>query len=197
MIKRKHSQGFVILVAALSLSAVNCRKPGTGSSTSSSPTYDPRNDPLVNPPSLLEPPPEDISKINTDETLYITLGANPNTLNPLFVSSHYDFMVVNPLYTGLYTFGKDLIWRLNDEMVESFEESEDHTEFILKIKPGFKWHDGNPWTAHDIVYSWQQILDPQVPCQTQKPTTEPITECVALDDYTIKYVQPEPLATRL
>ncbi|MHC4995039.1 MAG: ABC transporter substrate-binding protein, partial [Planctomycetota bacterium] len=30
---------------------------------------------------------------------------------------------------------------------------------------------------------------------TQKPSVEPITECVALDDLTVKYVQAEPLAT--
>jgi peptide/nickel transport system substrate-binding protein len=185
----------LIFLLIFSLVLSGCRKPD---SETASPVdlYDPAKDPLVNQPAMFEPPPQDISKIATDETLYITLRANPNTLNPLFVSSTYDFIVVDALYGGLYTFGKDMLWRLNEEMVESFEESEDHTEFIVKIKPGFKWHDGKPWTAHDIVYSWQQILDDRVPCLSQKPSVEPVKKCVALDDYTIKYVQPEPLATR-
>lgn len=52
---------------------------------------------------------------------------------------------------------------LNDDMAESLEESDGHTTCTLKIKPGLTWHDGHPVTAHDIVYSWQQILDPDVP----------------------------------
>ena len=194
MINRKTILSILLLILP-NLLLTGCKKPPSEEQTTQA-AYDPKKDPLVNPPSLFEQLPEDLSQIATDETLYLRLGANPNTLNPLFVSSTYDFMVVDPLFTGMFTFEKDLLWKLNDEMVEEFIESEDHTEFIIKIKSGYTWHDGHPWTAHDIVYSWQQILDPQVPCQTQKPTTEPIKQCIALDDYTIKYVQPEPLATR-
>jgi len=171
-----------------------CRKP-VPETAESEQSYDPAKDPLVNPPELFEPP-EDISQIATDETLILVLEGSPNTLHPFFVSSGYEFKAIGPLYTGLFTFDKNFIWRPNEEVVESFTESEDHTEFIVKMKPGFTWHDGKPFTAHDVVYSWKEVLDPQVPCQTGKATAKLITECVALDDYTIKYVQPQPTATR-
>ncbi len=185
------------LLAAVTIGLLvsgGCRKPGPPTSQPAGAAYDPETDPLVNPPSMFEPPPEDLSRIATDETLYITLRANPNTMNPLFVSSGYDFIVVDSLYKGLVTFDKDLQWRLNDDVVESLTESDDHTEFVFKIKPGLTWHDGMPWTAHDVVFSWQQILDPQVPCLAQKPSVEPITECVALDDYTVVMTLPQPFA---
>ncbi|MCD6395705.1 MAG: hypothetical protein J7M40_19645, partial [Planctomycetes bacterium] len=182
----------VVLAAAF---LAGCRKPAP-QETSTETAYDPRTDPLVNPPSLFTPPPEDVSEIASDETLYLQLDGNPNTLNPLFVSSMYDFTVVDTLYAGPFSFDKDMQWKLNDDMTESLTESDDHTTFTLKIKPGLTWHDGQPVTAHDIVYSWRQILDPDVPCQTQKSSVEPIKECVAIDDLTVKYVQPEPLATR-
>jgi len=184
-----------ILVIALIIASPGCRKPGDKPNTSAT-SYDPHKDPLVNPPSLFEPPPDDISLISADDTLSITLRANPNTLNPFFVSSLYDFIVDDDLHKSLFIFNKDMKWRVIEAIVESFEESDDHTEFIVKLKPGLIWHDGRPFTAHDVVYSWQQILDPQVPALVQKPTVEPITECVAIDDLTIKYVQPEPLTTR-
>ena len=167
-----------------------CRKPAP-QETSTETTYDPRTDPLVNPPSLFAEP-KDISEVDTEGTLFLQLEGNPNTLNPFFVSSGYDFTVVDTLYASPFTFDKDMQWMLNDDMAESLEDSDDHTTFTLKIKPGLIWHDGQPLTAHDIVYSWQQILDPDVPCQTQKPSLEPIKECVAIDDLTVKYVQPEP-----
>ncbi|HPD46288.1 MAG TPA: ABC transporter substrate-binding protein [Anaerohalosphaeraceae bacterium] len=184
----------VLFVASLALAG--CRKPPAGPEAADV-TYDPTTDPLVNPPVLFEPPPDDPALINTDETLFVQLDGNPNTLNPLFASSQYEGIVQGVLYTGPFSFDKDMNWMVNTEVVESFEESEDHTTFILRIKPGLTWHDGHPFTADDIVFSWRQILDPAVPCGTQKPSVEPITECVALDPLTVKYVQPEPLATRL
>lgn len=194
-----NKQRIVITIVAclwLSFALAGCRKPPAPAPETGGRTYDPKSDPLVNPPSLFVPPPEDVSRIATEETLFLQLDGSPNTLNPFFVSSMYDFTVVDTLYSIPFTFDKDMQWMLNDDMAESLEESDDHTTFILKIKPGLTWHDGHPVTAHDIVYSWQQILDPDVPCQTQKPTVEPIKECVAIDDLTVKYVQPEPLATR-
>jgi len=185
----------LLVILVISCCLTGCKKPTPGSSSGDT-AYDPAKDPLVNPPSVFEEPPEDLSKVDTNQTLYIQLDGNPNTLNPLFVSSLYEFTVVDVLYDGLFSFDKDMAWFVNEDMVESFEESEDHTTFIVKIKPGYTWQDGHPWTAHDVVFSWAQILDPQVPTLTQKPSVEPITECVALDDYTVKFVQPEPLATR-
>jgi peptide/nickel transport system substrate-binding protein len=183
----------VVLIAVM---LSGCRRP-VPEETEEGGAYDPRTDPLVNPPSLFAEAPLDKTQIATDGTFYLLLEGSPNTLNPLFVSSMYEFTVVDCLYAGLFTFGKDMKWRVNEDMTESFDESEDHTSFVVKLKPGLKWHDGEPVTAHDVVYSWQQILDPEVPCQTQKPSVEPIKECVALDNLTVKFVQPEPLATRL
>ncbi|MBE0535324.1 MAG: hypothetical protein IH624_06595 [Phycisphaerae bacterium] len=177
------------ILLAIPLILTGCRKPPA--------EYDPTMDPLVNPPAMFAPPPTDAQDIDTEQTLFLQLDGSPNTLNPLFASSAYEGTVQDVLYTGPFTFDKDMNWMLNEEMVESFEESDDHTTFILKIKDGLTWHDGHPLTADDIVFSWQQIRDPDVPCPAQKPGVEPITECVALDRLTVKYVQPEPLATRL
>jgi len=195
MIRLTHKHCLFILIVALILVLFGCRKP-VSQDDSSTTSYDPQKDPLVNPTSLFEPPPEDTSLIADDETLFVTLRANPNTLNPLFVSSAYDFIMVDVLYNNLFKFDKDMKWQVNEAFVESFVESDDHTECIVRLKPGLTWHDGQPLNADDVVYSWQQILDPQVPALSQKPSVEPIKECVAVDDVTIKYVQPEPLATR-
>ncbi|KPK74015.1 MAG: hypothetical protein AMJ79_14835 [Phycisphaerae bacterium SM23_30] len=157
--------------------------------------YDPSEDRRVNPAMLFEAAPTDIGRIDTEASLQLQLDGNPNTLHPFFVSSVNEFTVVNAIYMGLFVYDKDLQWKPNEDIVESYRESEDHTEYIVKIKEGFTWHDGAPFTAHDVVYSWGQILAEEVPCQTQKPSTEPITECTALDDYTVRYFQPRPLAT--
>ncbi|UCD29880.1 MAG: hypothetical protein JSV03_05220, partial [Planctomycetota bacterium] len=193
MIRDIVKAGLILTVVVMVLVSTGCRKPGTTKSTV--PAYDPNKDPLVNPPSLFEPPPKDKSEIAIDETLFLQLDGSPNTLNPLFASSWYEFLVIDCLYDSFLTFDNKFIIRPNENIVESLEESDDHTTFTVKLKPDLRWHDGHPFTAHDVVYSWQQILDPQVPCLTHKASTEPIKECIALDDHIIKLVQPDALAT--
>jgi len=185
----------LFLVLALFLSGIACRKQNS-TQNSGQVHYDPAQDPLVNPPALFESPPADPCLISRQETLYLTLRTNPGTLNPLFVSSVSAFIVVDVLFKNLVLVDQNMDWQINKEMVRSFEESADHTIFIVRLKPHLKWQDGSSLRAQDVVFSWQQIKDPQVPAWGQKRSINPITECVALDDFTIKYVQPKPDAMR-
>jgi len=196
MMTRPESASVAVVAMLACLLLAGCTKPPQPNQGKDEPVYDPRKDPLVNPTSLSEAAPDDLSKVATDETIFLELSGNPNTLNPLFGSSLVEFIVMDVLYDGLFTFDADMNWMVNEETVESFEESEDHTTFTVRIRPGIKWHDGQPFTAHDVVYSWKSILDENVPSQTHKPGTDEITECVAIDDLTVRFVQPKPLATR-
>ena len=179
------------LIAALGITAALAQSPGK------QPSYDPRKDPLVNPSYMFEPPPEDRSRIASDETLYILLDASPNTGSIPFTSSTYEFMLNDALFAGLFTFDKDMKWMVNTDLVESFEESADFKTHIAKLKPGLKWHDGHPLTAHDVVFSWKTLLDPEVPIVTYREGPDQLAECVALDDLTVKFVHKLPQATRL
>lgn len=159
--------------------------------------YDPAKDPNVNPAKAFEQPPEDRGEIDTDQTLYFHLGGSPNTLNPLFASSLYEFIVINTLYDSPFAFDQDFLWFVDETVVEHFEESEDFRTVTIKLNPDLKWHDGHPVTADDFVFSWQQILSDEVPSFTHKPGTDKITDVVAVDEHTVRFVQDDPTATRL
>lgn len=179
----------------LAIAIAGCGNPSSGQSSASGASYDPEEDPLVNPDSMFEPAPEDRSRIAEDRTLYANLEGSPNTLNPLFASSVYDQTVIGLLYDSLFTFDKDMEWRVNEEVVESFEVSDDRTTYTATLKPGLTWHDGEPFTAEDVVYSWKQILDERVPAVTYKTSTSTIEQVEALDERTVRFVQPEGYAT--
>jgi peptide/nickel transport system substrate-binding protein len=175
---------------------MGCRKSPSDQNGSTG-SYDPRTDPLVNSTSLFEhPPPLNPEQIACEQTLTIALPRNPLTLNPLFVSSPSEFVIVNLLFKPLFLPDKDQQWTLNEAIVHSFHESDDHTQCTVTLKKNLFWHDGRPLTAHDVVFSYQQILDPAVPAFGQRRSVNPITQCLALDDYTIQYIQPNPQATR-
>jgi peptide/nickel transport system substrate-binding protein len=192
LIRRKFIRICVVILACCSM---GCRKSPVDLDGSTG-GYDPRKDPRVNPPTLFDPPPQNPKRIASDETLTIALPKNPLTLNPLFVSSPSEFAIINLISKPLFLPDQHLQWTRNETMVQTFQESEDHTQCTVTLKKNLHWHDGHPLTAQDVVFSYQQILDPAVPAFGQRRSILPITECIALDDHTIKYVQPNPQANR-
>ncbi|MFN0057319.1 MAG: ABC transporter substrate-binding protein [Planctomycetota bacterium] len=161
-----------------------------------SPTlYDPAKDPLVNPARLFETAPSDADQIDYDAVLYRNSDMRPTSLCPLFMSSTSEFYFQSALFEGLFQFDADLNFAVNEKLVAEFNESADHKTYTVRLKPGLRWHDGAPLTAHDVVYSFKTIMDPQVPCPTAKTGTDELEDVIAVDDLTVKIVHKRALAT--
>jgi len=43
------------------------------------------------------------------------------------------------------------------DLATGWSWSEDGTELIFKLRPGVKWHDGKPFTANDVVCTWELL----------------------------------------
>jgi len=54
-----------------------------------------------------------------------------------------------------------------------------------KLKRGVTWHDGRPFTADDVVFTWQYVTDPATAAATIGSYRE-IDSCEKVDDYTVK-----------
>jgi peptide/nickel transport system substrate-binding protein len=44
------------------------------------------------------------------------------------------------------------------DLATSWEFSEDGTLLTCKLREGVKWHDGSPFTAKDVVCTWDLLL---------------------------------------
>ena len=44
------------------------------------------------------------------------------------------------------------------DLATSWAWNEDGTELTFKLREGVKWHDGKPFTAHDVVCTWDLLL---------------------------------------
>jgi peptide/nickel transport system substrate-binding protein len=59
------------------------------------------------------------------------------------------------------------------------------------------WSDGRPITAHDVVFSFQTILDTRIPIPAVRSGTDQLKWVHAYDDKTLVYFHKEPLATNV
>lgn len=59
-----------------------------------------------------------------------------------------------------------------------------------KLKRGVQWHDGKPFTADDVVFTWQYASDPASACYTLGTYKDVKVEKV--DDFTVKVLFQKP-----
>lgn len=180
----------VLAMTAAAACAGGCRKSDQSSADAKKSSG---GAPLVNPSWLFEPPPNDPTLIATEEQLFLSLRGSPGTLNPILTSSASEERIKSLLYDYPFVYDDNLAWSINEAMVESYEESADRLVSTLKLKENLTWHDGRPYTAHDIVFSWDQILDERVPARGVRGGKDKIAECVAVDDRTVRFVHQQAL----
>ena len=77
-------------------------------------------------------------------------------------------------------------------IAESYEVNDDATEFTFTLREGMKWSDGEPFTADDYLFVYEDImsneeLSPAFPSWMTDPNGDP-GSIEKVDDYTIKFV---------
>jgi peptide/nickel transport system substrate-binding protein len=95
------------------------------------------------------------------DTFIDSLLGNISSLIPTITSDNASHEVGSQIYSGLVTFDKDL--NPVGDLAESWEFSKDCRDLAFRLRPGVKWHDGQPFTADDVVFTWKTIVDPSVP----------------------------------
>jgi peptide/nickel transport system substrate-binding protein len=80
-------------------------------------------------------------------------------------------------------------------VAESFDVSADSREFTFHLRKGMKWSDGQPFTADDIMFWYEDVFsDPQL--TPSKPawlvTAGKPVVVEKIDDYTVKFKFSEP-----
>lgn len=68
----------------------------------------------------------------------------------------------NKIYSRLTTYevDGDRYGDLIGDLAESWEISEDQLTWTFKLRPDVTWHDGEPFTAEDVAFSFNLALDP-------------------------------------
>lgn len=116
------------------------------------------------------------------------IGA-PQYINPLLSQTNdVDSDISRLVFSGLLKYNKNL--ELAPDLAQSWQESEDKKTYTFSLKENLKWHDGQPLTADDIVFTFQSAKEPDF----KSPLIKSLRgiETKKIDEKTIKFILPEP-----
>lgn len=100
-------------------------------------------------------------------------------------------------YHNLVRWNRD--WSaVEPHVAESFTTSDDATTFTFKLRQGMKWSDGQPFTADDVMFWYEDVLKNKELTPAIDPLWsvkgEPVT-VEKVDDYTVVFEFAAPYAT--
>src|SRR5579871_6326787 len=98
------------------------------------------------------------------QPLRITLNQEPDTLNPFYSGLRATFTVTQAIFNGLVVVNEqgDYEGDLAAEVptVQNGEVSPDGLSITYKLRQGVKWADGEPFTADDVKFTYDTIMNP-------------------------------------
>jgi peptide/nickel transport system substrate-binding protein len=92
---------------------------------------------------------------------------------------------------------KDASGEILPWLAESYEESEDGLTYTFELREGITWHDGEPFTADDVVFTFEYFDEHEISPQVIVQPIEEIEEVEAIDDHTVEFRLSDPAATFL
>ena len=82
------------------------------------------------------------------------------SLNPVIATDGQSYIAEWPIFDSLVELDEKL--GVKPLLAESWEVSRDGLTYTFKLKKGVKWHDGKPFTARDVAFTFYSVLDPKV-----------------------------------
>ena len=79
--------------------------------------------------------------------------------NPLYANSTADTAVSRLVFSGLLKYDREN--KLTGDLAEGWQVSPDGKRYTVTLRQGVRWHDGRPFTADDVVFTYRTIADPQ------------------------------------
>ncbi|MBK8166022.1 MAG: hypothetical protein IPK64_08650 [bacterium] len=122
-------------------------------------------------------------------TALVALASEPDVLNPLLHASATAGQVIAELHDGLTDMDESLEYV--PRIARSWDLAPDSLSITYHLKP-WRWSDGQPLTARDVVESLGLFKDERV-ASRRRSLYDAVTGAVALDDSTVRYDLARPL----
>ncbi|MGV9796713.1 ABC transporter substrate-binding protein [Mycobacterium sp. NPDC003449] len=119
--------------------------------------------------------------------LIAAIAGEPDQLDPQRTSAYFSFEVLENVFDTLVEPDQNL--QMRPALARSWEVSPDQLTWTFQLRDGVRWHDGSPFTADDVVYSYRRIIDEQL---TNVDKFSAVTDVSAPDPATVRIVVKHP-----
>lgn len=117
-------------------------------------------------------------------TLNLSMSSSPSRLNPILANDSASSEISDWLFNGLFKYDKN--GNPIVDLAQSYE-FKDPTTLIIKLKKNVLWHDNAKFSAKDVIFTYEKIIDPKV-FNSIKSNFQQVKSVKALDDYTIEVI---------
>ena len=113
----------------------------------------------------------------------------PTLLNPHFANGTKDQDACRIFYEPLASYDPDgnvvPVLAAEAPSLQNGQVAKDGMSVTWKLKKNVVWHDGQPFTADDVIFTWEYVMDPGTAAVTIGPYRD-IVRIDKLDSHTVK-----------
>jgi len=95
------------------------------------------------------------------------------------------------VFDGLVKYDKNL--DIVGSLARSWDISDDGLVITFHLRHDVTWHDGEPFTAHDVLYTYNVTIDPKTPTAYAGDFLR-VSRVEVIDDHTFRITYNEPFA---
>ena len=147
--------------------------------------------------------PQDESEVDYDARFVMHFSADAKTTNPILISSKYDQDLLG--LTGIGLIGTDYQMQpyAPKDVVAEWKQSKDRLVDLFVLRDDLTWSDhpvyGSdvPVTAYDVEFSFDTIMDEEIPVYAVRSGTDELVDVVAYDDRTVAIFHESSKATNI
>lgn len=125
------------------------------------------------------------------KALVYRIGGEPDTLNPLTGTDSFESFINSFIYDTLIDRDPDTFDHI-PKMAWRWEVSADKLNYTFYLRKDIFWHDGKAFTADDVIYSYQTLMDEKIPASHLRNYYQDVQDLSKLDDYTIRFKYKTP-----
>lgn len=123
------------------------------------------------------------------------IGSEPNTLNPITTTVSNTHSVVPNIFNSLVFADAD--WNILPSLAYDWEISSDSMEYTFYLVNNATWHDGEPFTSADVVFTVNEGWKNATVTPYSPSIFGYLDRAEAVDDYTVKLYTSSPFAPLL
>lgn len=116
--------------------------------------------------------------------------SEPDILDPHVSGSRHAYIDMVSIFDTLLAQADDLSFK--PWLAERWEISPDNLSYTFFLKKGVKFHDGTPFTAAAVKFSFDRIVDPATRSLAARSALGPYKSSEVVDDYTLRLNLSQP-----